>query len=436
MIVSAGGAGRPPLVAYDAASGARVWAAGDGGASYSSPTLLTLAGRPQVVVLNHRSVAGHDPATGAAALGAPVPARAAERRRCRCCSARTGCWSRPATASAARPIASQRERRRRCRRPWCGRARASSRSSRTWSSTTASSTGSTTACSPASIRRRGERRWKGGRYGHGQLLLVGGLLLVQTEEGELVLVEPSPEAYRELTRFAALDGKTWNPPALAGSLLLVRNDREAAAYELPRRVSAGSAALHVEALPVAAPRASRRGDGDPVLVGRDRGAERRRASRWSRPRRGRLAPARGVPGSRPSRRPTRRRRRRRSSQHAVRRRGSTPSAPRQRSSPAIVGARFGAAAAEGVGDGRTGGGGAYGRHPRPRRRRGPTPGRRGRGSPGDTLIASDDTRANAPSDGRRASGSRSPSSTRAITSNGRPGIADRSRSRASRTRCP
>jgi outer membrane protein assembly factor BamB len=86
-----------------------------------------------------------------------------------------------------------------------------------------------TCLDPAS----GERRWKSGRHGHGQLLLVAGLLLVQTEEGELVLVDPSPDAYRELTRFAALDGKTWNPPALAGALLLVRNDREAAAYELP-----------------------------------------------------------------------------------------------------------------------------------------------------------------------------------------------------------
>jgi outer membrane protein assembly factor BamB len=86
-----------------------------------------------------------------------------------------------------------------------------------------------TCLDPAS----GERRWKGGRYGHGQLLLVEDLLLVQTEEGEVVLLEPSPEAPRELTRFAALDGKTWNPPALAGSLLVVRNDREAAVYELP-----------------------------------------------------------------------------------------------------------------------------------------------------------------------------------------------------------
>jgi outer membrane protein assembly factor BamB len=79
----------------------------------------------------------------------------------------------------------------------------------------------------------GERTWKAGRYGHGQLLLVGGLLLVQGEDGELILVEPTPHEHRELARFAALDGKTWNPPALAGRLLLVRNDRQVAAYELP-----------------------------------------------------------------------------------------------------------------------------------------------------------------------------------------------------------
>ena len=79
----------------------------------------------------------------------------------------------------------------------------------------------------------GSRRWKAGRYGHGQLLLVGDVILVQTEMGEIVLVEPDPERHREVTRFQVIDGKVWNPPALAGPLLLVRNDREAALFLLP-----------------------------------------------------------------------------------------------------------------------------------------------------------------------------------------------------------
>ncbi len=59
------------------------------------------------------------------------------------------------------------------------------------------------------------------------------LLLVLGEDGTVALVEASPEAYREVSRFQALVGKTWNLPALAGPYLLVRNDHEAACYELP-----------------------------------------------------------------------------------------------------------------------------------------------------------------------------------------------------------
>ena len=79
----------------------------------------------------------------------------------------------------------------------------------------------------------GTRQWKRGRYGHGQTLLVSDVLLVLTESGEVVLVAPDPEDHIEHARFAALKGRTWNTPALAGRYLLVRNDREAACYELP-----------------------------------------------------------------------------------------------------------------------------------------------------------------------------------------------------------
>ena len=79
----------------------------------------------------------------------------------------------------------------------------------------------------------GMRQWKRGRYGHGQTLLISDVLLVTTESGDVVLVEPNPERHIEHARFSAVKGKTWNTPALAGRYLLVRNAREAACYELP-----------------------------------------------------------------------------------------------------------------------------------------------------------------------------------------------------------
>ena len=78
----------------------------------------------------------------------------------------------------------------------------------------------------------GQRKWKRGRYGHGQLILVGDILLIQAESGEVVLVDADPAGFNERARFQAIEGKTWNNPALAGRYLLVRNDREAACYEV------------------------------------------------------------------------------------------------------------------------------------------------------------------------------------------------------------
>jgi outer membrane protein assembly factor BamB len=80
--------------------------------------------------------------------------------------------------------------------------------------------------------RTGERRWKGGRYGYGQVLLAAGRLIITTEDGDIVLVKAVPDRHEELSRFAALSGKTWNYPAIADGYLLVRNETEMAAYKI------------------------------------------------------------------------------------------------------------------------------------------------------------------------------------------------------------
>ncbi|MGH9323231.1 MAG: PQQ-binding-like beta-propeller repeat protein [Vicinamibacteria bacterium] len=83
--------------------------------------------------------------------------------------------------------------------------------------------------------RTGERKWKGGRYGYGQLLLASGHLVVLTEGGDLALVRATPEKFDERARIPAIEGKTWNHPAIADGILLVRNLREMAAFDLRPR---------------------------------------------------------------------------------------------------------------------------------------------------------------------------------------------------------
>jgi hypothetical protein len=80
----------------------------------------------------------------------------------------------------------------------------------------------------------GRRRWKGGRYGHGQMLLLPDCerLVILCESGEVVLVAADPDRHRELARFSAIEGKTWNHPTLVGNRLYVRNGEEMACYEL------------------------------------------------------------------------------------------------------------------------------------------------------------------------------------------------------------
>jgi outer membrane protein assembly factor BamB len=80
----------------------------------------------------------------------------------------------------------------------------------------------------------GDVKWKGGRYGYGQIALASEHIIVLTEDGDMALVRATPEKHVELARFPVLDGKTWNHPAFSDGRLLVRNLKEMAMFDLRR----------------------------------------------------------------------------------------------------------------------------------------------------------------------------------------------------------
>jgi outer membrane protein assembly factor BamB len=218
-------------VAYFAEDGSPVWSANVDTAAYASPMLVSLDGEPQIVAFNAGSVSGHSPETGAVLWSQPWP-----RQQPNVAQPLPLAGSR-LLVSAGYGVGSKLLQIRRAGGAW--------RSELVWETSKLKAKFTNLIAYRGLVYglddgilvcldpETGKRRWKRGRYGHGQLLLVEDLLLVQTETGEVVLVEPDPERLVELGRFTAIEGKVWNTPALAGSWLLVRNDREAAAFELP-----------------------------------------------------------------------------------------------------------------------------------------------------------------------------------------------------------
>jgi outer membrane protein assembly factor BamB len=81
----------------------------------------------------------------------------------------------------------------------------------------------------------GERVWKKGRIGHGQLLVLPDqdVLVASSNRGAVVLIAADPKEFRELARFEAIEGKTWNGPVIDGQgRLFLRNGEEMAAYDI------------------------------------------------------------------------------------------------------------------------------------------------------------------------------------------------------------
>jgi outer membrane protein assembly factor BamB len=231
VIVTPGGANGRSVVAYNKDSGQRIWSSLDDRAAYTSPMLMTLAGRPQIVLATATRVVGLSVDDGKLLWEFP--------------------WVTMQGINSAQPIAtdanhlfvsagydhgsvlleiSPADNGFAARPVWESRSLKNRfNSSVLFENHIYGFDEGIFACIDA---RTGERKWKGGRYGYGQALLAGGHILVLTETGDVVLLKATPESHQEIASFPAIEGKTWNHPAIAGGILLVRNAREMAAYRI------------------------------------------------------------------------------------------------------------------------------------------------------------------------------------------------------------
>jgi outer membrane protein assembly factor BamB len=233
VVVTGGQSNGPTVLAYRGSNGEPLWRAGTDKASYASPILAVLAGRRVVLSCNAASLTAHDPTTGRILLDYP--------------------WTTDKWPKASQPVVLDGDRVFLSAGYGSGcmllKVNAGSNGTlvatplwknlkmKTQFNSVAARNGfvyglddGMLACVELST---GERKWKEGRYGYGQTLLVDDLVLVQSETGDVVLAEAQPGGDKELGRIPALRNKTWNHPTLAGRFLLVRNGAEAVCYELP-----------------------------------------------------------------------------------------------------------------------------------------------------------------------------------------------------------
>ncbi|HSF39154.1 MAG TPA: PQQ-binding-like beta-propeller repeat protein [Thermoanaerobaculia bacterium] len=91
----------------------------------------------------------------------------------------------------------------------------------------------------------GEPAWAQRGLGKGSLLATAdGLLIVLSDRGKLLLVEATPESYKELASVQAMEGKSWTSPTLANGKVYLRDEDEMIALDLgvPGAPAAGRAA--------------------------------------------------------------------------------------------------------------------------------------------------------------------------------------------------
>lgn len=234
LFLNVGGRERAGLVAFDARTGRVLWTATDDEASYSSPAIATLGGRRQVLFLTRTGLVSVDPKNGEVLFRFPWRARSR------------------ASVNAATPLTAG---------PFVFLSASygtgavqlrvkGSEPETVWTSDESLSNHYSTSVIRGdylygfhgrqeygqSLRcvalKTGRVLWSRDGFGAGTVSLAGDRLVVLKEDGELLLVEASPRAFRLIAKARILAPTVRAYPALADGRLFVRNQKELVAVEL------------------------------------------------------------------------------------------------------------------------------------------------------------------------------------------------------------
>jgi outer membrane protein assembly factor BamB len=232
LIVLTGPGHGQSVACYDKRDGKIIWSALDDPMGYASPMLVTLAGEKQLIICAETRTLGLRPKDGNVLWEYPwrvlhdqnpiaQPVMLGTNRFLLSAGYFTGCVAVEIARTGTSFVASKLWQNKNLKNKFT--------SSVFWQGHIYGLDEDILTCLDAET---GERKWKEGRYGYGQLLLASGHLIILSGDGELALVRATPERHEELARFPAIHGKTWNHPAIANGKIFVRNSAEMACFDI------------------------------------------------------------------------------------------------------------------------------------------------------------------------------------------------------------
>ncbi|MDO8631571.1 MAG: PQQ-like beta-propeller repeat protein, partial [Phycisphaerales bacterium] len=241
-VLVAGGGANQSCLAFRADSGDVLWKAGTDDATHSTPIVATIHGKEQVIFLVKRGLVSRDPVDGRELWHYPFPHRTST-------AASPVVWRDIVNCAAAYQVG--------------GGACQIKRTGETWEVTElwrspgndTSAHWSTAVAHEGHLYgiyghrdfaknafkcidiRTGKILWQRPGFGPSQVIMAGDRLAATTDYGELVLIEPTPAAYREVARAKVIEGKVWGTLALSDGQLLLRSTTKGVCLDVAAKSS-------------------------------------------------------------------------------------------------------------------------------------------------------------------------------------------------------